>query len=62
MKKEVLDATVTSSTLTAGDLKTSDEKPSRFKACTSSSELDKLSGKQFSENTDRKISWAVELF
>ncbi len=35
---------------------------SRFKPLSSSEELDKLSGKQFSENTDRKISWAIEMF
>ncbi len=35
---------------------------SRFKPSTSTDELDKLSGKQFAQNTDRKILWAIEMF
>ncbi len=34
----------------------------RFKKATSNAELDQLSGKKFALNTDRKITWAVDLF
>ncbi len=34
----------------------------RFKKPSTDKELDQLSGKHFSLNTDRKISWATELF
>ncbi len=35
---------------------------SRFKPPSSTDELDKLSGKQFAQNTDQKIAWAIEMF
>ena len=38
------------------------DKPSRFKSATSKEELRTLAGKSFAKSTDRKISWAVNLF
>ncbi len=38
------------------------DKPSRFKGATSDTELQELAGKRFVKSTDRKISWAVNLF
>lgn len=35
---------------------------SRFKPSTPTDELDKLSVKQFAQNTDRKIAWAIKTF
>ncbi len=34
----------------------------RFKKASTDEELDQLSGKKFALNTDRKISWAVDLY
>ena len=45
------------------DGSTSEKKKTfRFKKASTDEELDELSGKKFSVNTARKISWAIELF
>ncbi len=45
-----------------GDVDPVPEKTFRFKPATTDTEMEQLSGKKFAQNTDRKISWAVELF
>ena len=45
-----------------GDRSPVREKAFQFKKPTSDSEMLKLSGKQFAQNTDQKISWAVDMF
>ncbi len=54
---------VTASAVQGGGDRDSDkQKGFRFKPATTETEMLQLSGKQFAQNTDRKINWAVDLF
>ncbi len=55
---------VSSETVSSTTDKTFGDSPAkyRFKKASTDEELDQLSGKKFALNTDRKISWAVDLF